>query len=249
FPEAESVIGKAGRADTPTDPSPLDMIETFINLRPEDLWPRRAMKFEDATRQTRRVLAALEERGYVQQAPAGDRDALGNDATMGALTQFDETMRALALQRYREFEHELGLNLTRFAVAESIRRFRTGGILVWPAGVDEDTTTSQLAADLAPRFGPWLARNPVLEGTTKLTAAVAQRLFERKAFPTWFQLTDTAFQALRDHGVPEPVVSRLKPLTDKVLKNQDRFQKELRKLLTAEEREQYQAQVVEHAAI
>jgi Cu(I)/Ag(I) efflux system membrane protein CusA/SilA len=27
FPEVESVIGKAGRADTPTDPAPLDMVE------------------------------------------------------------------------------------------------------------------------------------------------------------------------------------------------------------------------------
>ena len=35
FPEVESVIGKAGRADTPTDPAPLDMVETFVNFRPE----------------------------------------------------------------------------------------------------------------------------------------------------------------------------------------------------------------------
>src|SRR4029077_13139787 len=32
FPEVESVIGKAGRADTPTDPAPLDMVETFVNF-------------------------------------------------------------------------------------------------------------------------------------------------------------------------------------------------------------------------
>ena len=39
FPEVESVIGKAGRADTPTDPAPLDMVETFVNFRPKELWP------------------------------------------------------------------------------------------------------------------------------------------------------------------------------------------------------------------
>ena len=54
FPEVESVIGKAGRADTPTDPAPLDMIETFVNFRPKELWPRRSMTFDDAARQTRR---------------------------------------------------------------------------------------------------------------------------------------------------------------------------------------------------
>ena len=37
FPEVESVIGKAGRADTPTDPAPLDMVETFVNFRPKEL--------------------------------------------------------------------------------------------------------------------------------------------------------------------------------------------------------------------
>jgi Cu(I)/Ag(I) efflux system membrane protein CusA/SilA len=40
FPEVESVIGKSGRADTPTDPAPLDMVETFVNYRPKELWPR-----------------------------------------------------------------------------------------------------------------------------------------------------------------------------------------------------------------
>ncbi len=45
FPEVESVIGKAGRADTPTDPAPLDMVETFVNFRPKELWPKRVLKF------------------------------------------------------------------------------------------------------------------------------------------------------------------------------------------------------------
>jgi copper/silver efflux system protein len=36
IPEVESVFGKAGRADTATDPAPLDMFETVINLKPEN---------------------------------------------------------------------------------------------------------------------------------------------------------------------------------------------------------------------
>ncbi len=35
FPEVESVFGKAGRAQTATDPAPLEMFETVINLKPE----------------------------------------------------------------------------------------------------------------------------------------------------------------------------------------------------------------------
>ncbi len=38
FPEVESVWGKAGRASTATDPAPTEMVETVINLKPEDEW-------------------------------------------------------------------------------------------------------------------------------------------------------------------------------------------------------------------
>jgi len=39
FPEVETVFGKAGRAETATDPAPMDMIETTIRLKPESEWP------------------------------------------------------------------------------------------------------------------------------------------------------------------------------------------------------------------
>jgi len=38
FPEVESVFGKAGRANTATDPAPTEMFETVINLKPEREW-------------------------------------------------------------------------------------------------------------------------------------------------------------------------------------------------------------------
>jgi copper/silver efflux system protein len=39
FPEVESVFGKAGEADTPTDPAPLSMFETVLQLKPPSQWP------------------------------------------------------------------------------------------------------------------------------------------------------------------------------------------------------------------
>ena len=39
FPEVTSVYGKAGRAQTATDPAPLEMFETVINLKPQEDWP------------------------------------------------------------------------------------------------------------------------------------------------------------------------------------------------------------------
>ncbi len=38
FPEVDSVFGKAGRAATATDPAPLEMFETVINLKPKAQW-------------------------------------------------------------------------------------------------------------------------------------------------------------------------------------------------------------------
>lgn len=38
FPEVESVFGKIGRAETATDPAPLSMLETTIQLKPKDKW-------------------------------------------------------------------------------------------------------------------------------------------------------------------------------------------------------------------
>ncbi|PKN36020.1 MAG: CusA/CzcA family heavy metal efflux RND transporter [Deltaproteobacteria bacterium HGW-Deltaproteobacteria-19] len=38
IPEVSQVFGKAGRAETATDPAPLEMFETVINLKPESEW-------------------------------------------------------------------------------------------------------------------------------------------------------------------------------------------------------------------
>ena len=38
FPEVETVYGKAGRAETATDPAPLTMVETTVRLKPHEEW-------------------------------------------------------------------------------------------------------------------------------------------------------------------------------------------------------------------
>nr|WP_320135704.1 efflux RND transporter permease subunit [uncultured Amphritea sp.] len=45
-PEVATVFGKVGRADSATDPAPLTMIETFIQLKPQDQW-REGLTSED----------------------------------------------------------------------------------------------------------------------------------------------------------------------------------------------------------
>jgi Cu/Ag efflux pump CusA len=248
FPEIESVVNKAGRADTPTDPAPLEMVETFINFRPHEMWPRRALAYDDATRQVRLVLAALEERGYLRRADADDRDALVNDATMSAITRFDEVMRELALTRYREHEKELAPALTRFAVEDCLRRFRQAGLLHWLEGTDEQAEVERLVGQMAPKYGLWLAKAPALEDVSKLTRAVAQRVSEKKAFPTWYRLSEPNFNALRDAGVPESVRARLAGLKEKTFTSEAAFVVALRRSLGAGGLAEYRERLVGQAA-
>ncbi|MEO7386135.1 MAG: efflux RND transporter permease subunit [Gammaproteobacteria bacterium] len=60
FPEVQSVFGKAGRAETATDPAPLEMSETTIEFKPQDQW-RPGMTLDKLTQE---LDAALQIPGY-----------------------------------------------------------------------------------------------------------------------------------------------------------------------------------------
>jgi Cu(I)/Ag(I) efflux system membrane protein CusA/SilA len=182
FPEVESVIGKAGRAETPTDPAPLDMVETFVNFRPREFWPRRVLAFPDAERQTRDTLAALEAGGFVQ--PAGDRDNLVNTASQKAMERFDETVRELALRRFNEWESELGPLLTRFVIDETLRHVHRGA---------DDAAAGELTRLLAPEEGPHLAKHPAAEAVERMQRRLADHWAERG-------LIEDPALALQPHG-------------------------------------------------
>jgi Cu(I)/Ag(I) efflux system membrane protein CusA/SilA len=55
IPEVEMVVGKAGRADTATDPAPLAMFETFITLKPKSEW-RKGMTKEKLIREMNKAI-------------------------------------------------------------------------------------------------------------------------------------------------------------------------------------------------
>lgn len=55
FPEVERVFGKAGRADTSTDPAPFSMVEAVVTLKPKDQW-RPGMTYESLVDEMDRVL-------------------------------------------------------------------------------------------------------------------------------------------------------------------------------------------------
>jgi Cu(I)/Ag(I) efflux system membrane protein CusA/SilA len=110
FPEVDMVVGKAGRAESPTDPAPIDMIETMVNFRPRELWPKRKLLRADADRQAVAALEALVRKGLIRP-PAG-RDGLLAEAVEAVLPPFEAAVREYAYQRNREFERELGVIVT-----------------------------------------------------------------------------------------------------------------------------------------
>jgi Cu(I)/Ag(I) efflux system membrane protein CusA/SilA len=229
FPEVESVIGKAGRADTPTDPAPLDMIETFVNFRPKELWPKRVLKFEDAAEQVQAVLNALEEQGYVQAIPDEERESLVNDATQKALERFDETQRELALLRYKEFEQALQAKLTRHAVEQTIALIERSASITWPAGLEHEQYVEGLTKKLQPEYGRWLSHHPALEDVTAISQAVGEELSRTGAI-------DDVAAALQWRGSPiETVVGAIgealgaerKTLATELLKRVEQHRTEL----------------------
>jgi Cu(I)/Ag(I) efflux system membrane protein CusA/SilA len=195
FPEVEMVVGKAGRADTPTDPSPLDMVETVVTLRPKEYWPKRKVQYVDAQKQAEVVLAALQKENLVDPiAGESERHALLDVATMNAATRFDATMRTLVMTRYREFETQLGQDLLRGAVASLVRTWEKAGRLREP--VDE-AAIERLAESLRPQFAAILAAGAAQEDVNRLVQRVAESLAAEKRVELTPELLTARFHPLR----------------------------------------------------
>jgi Cu(I)/Ag(I) efflux system membrane protein CusA/SilA len=114
-PEVETVVGKAGRADTPTDPAPLDMVETIITLQPKDGWIRRKIKFGDAYAAASKLVGTFEAAGTI--APFADdtvRSAFINSLADGALDRYDAAMRPALMDRLMTFQKTLAQDSVRF---------------------------------------------------------------------------------------------------------------------------------------
>jgi Cu(I)/Ag(I) efflux system membrane protein CusA/SilA len=173
FPEVLMVVGKAGRAETATDPSPLDMVETIINLQDRELWPKRKLKFEDALIQTEAALAALEAKGFVK--PPGtkeEREAFLNEAAMEVVTRVDASLRDLALMRLGEYRPVLGSELAGEAVDAIIAR-------VDPVLVRRKLTAVEredLAKSLGAIYGARLALEPRFDDVTDVVKDASRRL-------------------------------------------------------------------------
>ena len=59
FPEVSLVVGKLGRATTATDPAPIGMFETIVNIVDPTEWPQRAVKRSSTTELVSRLVQRL----------------------------------------------------------------------------------------------------------------------------------------------------------------------------------------------
>ncbi len=174
FPEVWQVVGKAGRAETPTDPSPLDMIETVINLRDHEVWPKRKLQFEDVLAETKVALEALVSRGFLYRPPPADEEALINEAAMNVASRVDEVLRDLAARRLAEFRPELGRALVGEAVDALLER-------VEPAVVARKLSPSQreaLVESLSKTYGDRLAVQVLPDDVTSLVHEARKQLID-----------------------------------------------------------------------
>jgi copper/silver efflux system protein len=173
FPEVWQVVGKAGRAETPTDAAPLDMIETVINLRDHDVWPKRKLRFEDAVAQTRIVLDTLEAKGLLRRpASAEERESLVSEAAMTVASTVDEVLRDLAARQLVEFRPELGRDLVGEAIDVLLARVEPSAVARKPTSAEREA----LIESLAMIYGGRLAVQVLPDDVIQLVNDAAKRL-------------------------------------------------------------------------
>ncbi|HEV7226529.1 MAG TPA: efflux RND transporter permease subunit, partial [Pirellulales bacterium] len=170
FPEVAMVLGKAGRAETPSDPAPVDMIETMIEFRPRELWPKRKLHPADARRHAERVLQALAERGFVEPPDGAGRGAIAEELVPEALARFDGAMREYAFQRNDEFQRSLGPQLVKTLVERMGAVLGREGKLSRELGAGD---VARIAEATLKHMGRHLTMSASLEDVTSLARHAA----------------------------------------------------------------------------
>ena len=119
FPEVETVFGKAGRADTATDPAPLAMIETIITFKPKEEW-REGVTYASLMREMEKTLQipglinswTYPIRGRIDMLLTGIRTPLGIKL-YGDDHKVLEEYASKIEQKLKTFEHTLSISSDR----------------------------------------------------------------------------------------------------------------------------------------
>lgn len=168
FPEVSMVTGKAGRADTPFDPAPLDMIESMIEFRPRAYWPKRRLLPADARRMMDRYLDDLVSAKMIEAIPADQR----HEILDAALFRFDAVQRESAWQLTEQFQRRMQHELSQFLIRHVDQELCANGQSARPMSLAE---IAALLSGLPPQDTKQLVLSPSAESVAALWPKLVAR--------------------------------------------------------------------------
>ena len=177
FPEVAMVMGKVGRAETPTDPAPIDMIETMIAFRPHDVWPRRKLNAQAARRCTALILAELERRQWIEPLTPPQRESLIGESATAWQLRFDAIVREVAYQRNQELLRDMAEHLPSAAARAALQHAARERAL---ARQTDEGDVALLASTVPPGLGQRLAQGPTDLEAAEIERWLAAQLPQRK---------------------------------------------------------------------
>ena len=147
FPEVSLVVGKLGRASTATDPAPIGMFETVINITDPAAWPRRAIK-PNLTRELGSVLVQhLRHEELISEEHASHIGAdFLDDIVTATIRRFDTlaTTYHNSHQSVDEREKLYRIWLLRILLEELLAEGRTGEMRLEHVKIGEPETETKL---------------------------------------------------------------------------------------------------------
>lgn len=162
FPEVLMVMGKIGRADTPNDPAPLDMIETMVSFRRREHWVRRKLPATKLQALASAAWSELVARGIVDDVADAQRGLLINEVTEAAHFRFDAQMREYAYHRHQELARGLGRKLLGRLIDAVGAALLAEGTVAQPLSLAERTELAERApVDVVRRLGQYPQRSDV----------------------------------------------------------------------------------------
>lgn len=204
FPEVDQVVGKVGRADTPTDPSGIDMVETVVTLRPLAWWPKRHFRYDDIKREAWALFGTLQTAGALSpNLTDAAAQSWVNEAAMAASFELDRQLRETVRTRQLAEAGRIADQLSRAFLDDLLAHFRAKGLL------RREPDDSQRADCLAAlRSGAaWMVDQPRREELFRMIVDSARRLADAgildlrhdallPADSPWSRIRDFAAQAV-----------------------------------------------------
>ncbi len=194
FPEVSVVVGKSGRAETATDPSPLDMIETIVNLHDKTLWAKRHIRYEQIRTLTTAAHQALVDAGILKTK--GDTNFI-NDASMRVSERLETALRDHAHLHLSRYRPELGTAL----VNESLKAMLDGYRIDSAKLSKHLDSWQQFQSLMQKQYADPLAVEPQVTDLMNISDKVRSRLLEWNLISqesSTFLETKSSFAVLKD---------------------------------------------------